>query len=171
MYYCYTFNSLSFQFVAIYNMCTLTACGECALGLSIRKSMWVSLWLWNDSLFPRLPNHFNIHEKRGGAWDPISRDKCWHDFMKDGLSTTWFQIAPHTSVHQTQVFEAFDDPTTFTWRLWYHIFHPRWTEALENNMARPCTIITTCHPSYPYIWSDVCHVILDLRLTLFSCVC
>ena len=51
------------------------------------------------SLVPRFPDHFNVHEKRGGGpWDPTSRDKCWHDSIKERWSTT----VDFKLVHQLQ---------------------------------------------------------------------
>ena len=50
------------------------------------------------SLVPTLPNLFNMHEKRGGARDLTSRDKSWHDVMKERRSTT----IDFESVHQLQ---------------------------------------------------------------------
>ena len=76
---------------------------------------------------------------------------------------------PTTSVYQTQLFEAFKDPTCIilAWRLRNHTFHPCLTGALEI-IAHPCFIIMTCHPSYHCIlWGDVCNMRLDPRFPLF----
>ena len=37
------------------------------------------------------------------------------------------------------------------------------------NIAHPCSTITTCHPLYLCIWSDTFHVRLDPRLLSFLC--
>ena len=54
------------------------------------------------SLVPRLPDLFNVHEKEGGTWDLISRDKRWHEVMKEKRSTTVdFESVPYrgSTVH------------------------------------------------------------------------
>jgi hypothetical protein len=50
------------------------------------------------------------------------------------------------------------------------LFHSNWAWARENR-ARPRTIFTIRHPSYPRIWAYVTHVTLDPRLPLFSLAC
>ena len=57
-----------------------------------------------------LPDLFNVHEKRGGAWDPMSRDKRRHNVMKDGLSTTvdfelvyQLQLIKHRSLRPSRI--------------------------------------------------------------------
>ena len=103
---------------------------------------------------------FNMHEKRGGAWDPTSRDKSWHDVMKEKRSTT----VNFESVHQFQfIIHGYLNPSSILlhslWRLWHHIFHPCQTGAFEN-MARPRTIshLATLDMGY------VTHVTLETRL-------
>ena len=85
---------------------------------------------------------------------------------REAVNNCQFQIGPPTSIYQTQLFEAFKDPTTNAWRLWHHIFHPHRSGALENITCLH-SIITTCHPSYLCIWGNICHVQLDPRLPLF----
>ena len=41
--------------------------------------------------------------------------------------------------------------TLLTWWLWHHVFHPCQTGALEN-IAHPCLITMTHHPSYFVYW-------------------
>ena len=96
--------------------------------------------------------------------------------VTDASMTSWKRDGQQPSisnrstnlVYQTQLFEAFRDPITLTWRLWHHIFYPRRTGVLEN-MACPRTISTICHPSYPSIWAYVMHVTLHPRFPLFVC--
>ena len=54
---------------------------------------------------------------------------AWHH-ERWPVNNCWFRIGLPTLVHQTQLFEVFKDPTTLAWKLWHHIFHPRWTGAI-----------------------------------------
>ena len=105
----------------------------------------------NLALSPGLPIFFNVHErKRGSLGSNITWQMLAWRHEREAVNNRRFRIGPPTSVYQTQLFEAFKDPTTLAWRLWYHtcIFHWRWTGA----MACPHTIFTIHHPSYPSIW-------------------
>ena len=56
--------------------------------------------------------------KRGRAWYLISCDKNWYGVMKERCRF-WIGLL---QFYQTQLFEAFIDPTTLPWRLWSYIF-------------------------------------------------
>ena len=80
----------------------LHARGLCSL-VSIRQAKGaMSPSHTHPSLVTRLHNLLNTHEKRGGAWDPMSHDKHWHNIVKERDSTTVdFESFRQTSVYQT----------------------------------------------------------------------
>ena len=56
-----------------------------------KKCLWLQVYIplysisisvmLHASLVPRIPDLFNMHEKRGRAWDLMTCDKHWHDIM------------------------------------------------------------------------------------------
>ena len=96
-----------------------------------------------SSLVPMLPN---LSKKGGGGEAEIQSH-----MINVGI-TSWQRGSQQLLVSNrytnlslsTQPFEAFSDPTTLTWRLWYHVFHSRWT-GVHKNIAFPFPITMTHH--------------------------
>ena len=93
------------------------------------------------------------------AWYPKSHDKHWQSGF--ALSVHFKPVCPLWSIKCSSVRPpqpSFIASVAF-------IFYPYQTRVIKNT-ARPRTIFTTRHPSYPSIWAYVTHVTLDPRFPL-----